>query len=138
MAGSGRSPFFPRPDAQTRKEALAAAGPSWREWFYYDFLRHWAALGFLVVDVWVALTFYFLPLPLAGVPASLAAAIYLEFLAYRWLWYRPEPGSRGSAAEFRRTWLRPREFGRWTPENDRARSGMAPFPRAGPDPREFL
>lgn len=138
MAGGDRTPVFPRPDEQTRREALRAAGPSWREWFYYDFLRTWAVLGFLVVDAWVALTFFTLPAAAVGIPLSLAAALYLEFLAYRWLWYRPAAARGRGAPAFRPTWQRPREYGRWTPENDRARSGLPALPSSGPDASEFL
>ena len=68
------------------------------------------------------------------------AAIYLELLLYRFLWYRPDPEEGYRATAFRPTWLRPVRYGRWTPEAFRAREGKDPFGdvAVGPDPREFL
>ena len=125
-------------DEETRAKAVAAEGPSWREWFYFEFLKVWIALALLIVDSWIVAGWSD-PLNPVGLAATLAPAIYLEFLLYRYLWYRPNP-ERADEREFRRTIVRPVRFGRWTPEAWRAREGRDAFEGAlvGPDPREFL
>ena len=141
----GQGPLgLPKLEGPDRDEALEAPGASWREWFYFSFLRAWTALGFFIADVWV-FSLWDHPLSSAvnvtGLILSLAAAVYLEILAYGWLWYRPNPLKESERTAFRPTALRLRRFGRWTPEAFRARSGADPFPEGvlqGPDPREFL
>lgn len=159
--GVQKGPFgLPRIDAETRRRAIEDPGPTWREWFFYDFLKVWVALGFLIVDSWVA-TVWLDPFDPYGMAASLLVALYLEILAYRYLWYRPGEAGRstryvfvplwstrargGRAGEVaersRRNWFTPRPFGRWTPEADRVRLGLAPFEgesTAPPDAGEFL
>ncbi|MGA7923785.1 MAG: hypothetical protein WCA77_07405 [Thermoplasmata archaeon] len=129
---------FPEPTSEERKEAIADPGPSWREYFFYSFLKVWIALGLLILDAFVA-GIWFHPINLVGLVASLAAALFLEFLLYRYLWYRP--AIERSGTRFKRSILRPVPYGRWTPEAERVHSGLPaqpPRPAAGPDPREFL
>lgn len=138
-SGGLRKSFgIPDLDEETRKQAVAAAGPSWREWFYFEFLKVWIALGLLILDTWWALIFLEPPIYAVLIP-SIVAIVYGEFLLYRYLWYRPdlEKASRGG---FRRTYLRPVPYGRWTPEGWKARAGVDPLAgvATGPDPREFL
>ena len=151
---------LPRLDGATRRKALEDPGLSWREWFYYDFLRVWIALGFLVVDSWIAAA-WLAPPNYPGLIVSLALALYVEILGYRYLWYRPAATGRSVRVDFvplwstrprgptggrevepsRRNWFTPVPFGRWTPEADRVRRGLHPFEetdRAGPDASEFL
>lgn len=130
---------FGVPDLDDRERAEAAAdpGPSWREWLYFEFLKVWIVLGFLIVDSWIAAS-WLGPLNAPGLTGSLALALYLEFLAYRYLWYRPD--IERFERDFRPTWLRPVRVGRWTPEAWRLRAGQDPYPgvQSGPDPRDFL
>lgn len=144
---------LPPLDDETRQKALADPGPSWREWFLRDFVRTWALLGFFVLDVLIFVGWY-VPLVVdstlgdngatalatVGLVASMVLALYLEFLAYRYLWYRALPDEVYSTAAFHRTWLRPSQFGRWTPEYERLRKGLDPWDgaRRGPNPAEFL
>ena len=127
----------PKLEEKERTEALAEPGPSWREWLYFEFLKVWIALAFLIVDSWIAAS-WLDPFNAVGLFGSLALALYLEFLAYRCLWYRPDP--ERWQREFRPSWFRPVRVGRWTPEAWRVRAGKEPFPgvATGPDPREFL
>lgn len=139
----GRNPWstlFPRPTEEERRRALADPGPSWSEWFYWSFLKTWVVLGFLIGDVFVIAT-WGEPLNLAGMIPSLVLATYAEILGYQYLWYRPRMPSRSHRrVEFRRTWLRPVPYGRWTPEAARVKQGLPALDvvEAGPDPREFL
>lgn len=105
-----------------KREALENPGPSWREWFLFSGAKTWVLLGFLIVDSWILESWY-APFNPAGMILSLVAAVYLEFLAYRYLWYRWDPESSGSGHPFRPTLLRPREVGRWTPEAALAKQG---------------
>lgn len=124
--------------AEEKRLAREDPGPSWSEWFFFDAAKWWIGIVFLIVDAWVV--GYWLEVSnLAGLIVSLAAALYLEFLGYRFLWYRPKDDDERAPGPFRATWARPVEFGRWTPEGVRLRSGL-PVERADghPDPREFL
>jgi hypothetical protein len=128
---------------EEKRRALAAPGPSWRDWFLFDASRWWVALLYLIVDSWIV-SFWLEQGPwdatwTALLVGSLVGACYLEFLLFRFLWYRPSPDQRGRRGSFRRTWFRPVQFGRWTPEADRLRAGLPLRPAdAGPDPSEFL
>lgn len=143
MAGMRRGLFgYQAPTEEERKRALEHPGPTWREFFFYDFMKVWLVLGFLIVDVW-AVGAFAQPFNPAAMLLSLVALLYGEFLLYRFLWYRPgdsEATRSARRAGFRPTWSRPVAFGRWTPEADRARSGRDPYEGyvRGPDPREFL
>ena len=129
-------------DDETYARAVAEPGPTWREYLYYEFLKVWILLGFFIVDVFLAVS-WLEPLNVAALVASLVAAFYLEFLAYRYLWYRPDLDTLNPRAPFHRTLTRPVQYGRWTPEADRVRNGLSPFgdallPTTRSDPKEFL
>jgi hypothetical protein len=136
MSGLLRAPKLTE---EERQRAIRIPGPTWRQYFYRDFLKMWIGLGFLVVDAWIAVFWLqpFQPLALAG---SLAGAIYLEALAWNALYYRPNPDRESEHARFRPSWIRLVRFGRWTPEAERARAGKDPFEgeRSTPRPEEFL
>jgi DNA-binding transcriptional LysR family regulator len=134
----------PRPNENERKKALEHPGPPWRDWFYASFLKVWIPLGFLIVDSWIV-GYWVEAGELIGVLPSLAVAIYLEYLVFMYLWYRPrDDPSHSVRAESRRRWLFPVLFGRWTPEGTRIRAGLPPYgsenvsPGGGPDPTEFF
>jgi hypothetical protein len=122
---------------EQKLQALRHPGASWREWFYYDALKWWIGLGFLIVDVWIVGWW------IQGAPAYagllvLLLAIYLEFLGFRYLWYRPKDQPTVRRGSFRPTWTRPVEFGRWTPEAKLVREGLlVPGADEGPSPKEF-
>ncbi|MCI4331668.1 MAG: hypothetical protein L3K19_07485 [Thermoplasmata archaeon] len=131
---------MPKPTPEERAAALANPGPTWREFFLFEFTKIWVLLGFLIVDTIVVASFFH-PLDLPAVVIALGACTYLEFIGYQCLWYRPPLDDRYRREPFRRTWRRWVEFGRWTPEADRRRSGEDPYgadPSLGPDPSEFL
>lgn len=120
-----------------KKKALKDPGPTWREWFFYDMLKWWIGVGFLVLDSWV-IAFWLEPPNAIGLALSLVAAIYLEFLLARYLWFRPKDETTTSRGAFRRTLLRPVEFGRWTPEAELVRRGVIrPGSESGPSIDEF-
>jgi len=122
---------------QEKLEALREPGPSWRQWFFYDALKWWIGLGFFIVDIWIV-GWWVEGAPLAAGLLTLIAAIYLEFLAFRYLWYRPKETVSRRRGAFHPTWTRPVEFGRWTPEADLVRAGQSvPGMDEGPSPREF-
>ncbi|HXQ49114.1 MAG TPA: hypothetical protein VN842_04995 [Thermoplasmata archaeon] len=117
--------------------ALADPGPPWKEWFLHDGAKWWVGLGFLIVDVWFIV---------GGIEAGLIAVglglllpvTYLQFIGWRYLWYRP-PLDRPVRGDFRRSWVRPVEFGRWTPEGVIVRTqGRAALGPSGPNPKEFI
>jgi hypothetical protein len=126
---------FLDPDAETKRRALLDPCPSWSDWFLFSGAKPWVGLCFLVVDVWIGTT-WLIPLNLAAMGLSLVAAVYLEFMAYRYLWYRPDEIRVGE--RFRPTWRVPRQFGLWTPEERARRLGELVSTPTGPDPREFL
>jgi hypothetical protein len=127
------------PDPETRRSALDDPGASWQEWFYFEFAKVWILLGFFVGDSIAAVSFAD-PFDPALMLSVLFLLSYLEFLAYRCLWFRPDPEKEWRFTEFRPSWLRPVRFGRWTPEAFRLRQGRSAFEEAqvGPDPAEFL
>jgi hypothetical protein len=71
---------------------------------------------------------------------SVAGAVYVEAVAWNYLYYRPNWDREGEYMRFRPSWIRPVRFGRWTPEAERARAGRDPFEgeRKTPRPEEFL
>jgi len=126
------------------EKELARQAPDlpWKEWAYFTGLKTWVGIGLFIIDGWIAATWlearsYY------GLVPSLVLAVYLEFLLYRYLWYRPSARASRPRGPFRPTWSRPVEYGRWTPEAARRRSGATPdepgrSSDAGPNPRDFL
>lgn len=128
---------FERLQAEKRR-ALAHPGKGWKEWFYHDAAKLWFGMVFLILDCWLVV-FWFQPFDGIGLLVSLAIAVYLEFLVYQYFWHRPSDDAGGRSARFRRNWWSPFEYGRWTPEADRARAGQPALgPEGTPDPTEFL
>lgn len=126
--------------AEEKRQALLDPGPSWREWFFHSAAKWYVALLFLIVDSWVA-AYFFHPLDLLELVPAVAVALYVEAVAWMYLWHRPTDTASIERGRFRRRWWRPFPHGRWTPEGERARSGAplpAPSPESGPDPHEFL
>jgi hypothetical protein len=119
---------------EEKKQALADPGPSWREWFFFSAMKVYLGLTFFIVDSWIIVTWLEAG-SAAGAAVSTVAAVYLEFLCYRWLWTRPRL-DRPVRASFRPSWHTPVQFGRWTPEAELFRAGK--LPPEGPNPREFL
>lgn len=137
MAGRIRRGLgLPKLEGEERRRAIEHPGPSWREWFYTSFLKAWLGLLFFIVDAWI-LTAFLSPFAPALLVPSVAAALYLELLLWRYLWYEPDPETE-RRGEFHPTLLRPTRLGRWTPEAERLRLGLDPAPGSGPDVREFL
>lgn len=104
---------------EEKRSALAEKGPPWKEWWFYSASKWYVILLFLVGDVWALVTW--LDSGASYLALVLLALVYLEFLLYQYLYYRAPAPSRRRGASFRRTWYRPVEFGRWTPERERAR-----------------
>jgi len=123
--------------AEEQAAALREPGPSWRQWLFQSAFRAYFLLGMLIVDAQIVVFWYEVG-STVGLVAFLILAVYLEFLLYRYLWYRPRfdaPAPR----RFRRTWLRPAEYGRWTPEAELVRAGGSIYAaEQGPNPKEFL
>src|SRR5580693_9954310 len=127
--GALRSGMLPRPTVEERQQALEHPGPTWKEWFYRSFLKVWIPLGFLIVDSWIVGYWVEAHQPI-GIPPSLVAALYLEYLGFLYLWYRPrDDPSHSVRGERRRRWIYPVEFGRWTTEGERVRAGLPPYGR---------
>jgi hypothetical protein len=126
------------PTRAEREAAVAAPGVPWKDWFYFSFLKVWIALGFLILDGLIAGEFAELR-SAGGLVLGLAIAVYLEFLAYRFLWTRPGPEEERST-HYHPTWFRPVRLGRWTPEAFHPEEFARHLPStvAGPDPTEFL
>ncbi len=145
-------PFsLPPPTPEERKRALEDPGPSWREWVYGSMLKIYIPLGFLIADTWIVGAWVepfrsIGALPAAvGAIASVAPALYGEYVLFEYLYARP-PGdpSRSVREEFRPTVRRPFQYGRWTPAGRRVRAGRPPYesPHGGGqgevDPSEFF
>ncbi len=125
---------------EEKRMALEHPGLSWHDWFLFDGAKWWVGLVDLIVDSWIVAYWYglgnFLLLGL-----SLAAALYGEFLLYRFLWYRPRdderPAPRSGPGSLRARLVRPVPCGRWTPEA----AGYVSVMRSSdgtPNPHEFL
>lgn len=120
-----------------KTRALQEPGMSWRTWALHRLLRGYYLLAILILDVSL-LVFWIQAGSWVGFVLSVAGALYLEFLFYRFLWYRPHPDSQ-HRWKFRRTWFRPVPYGRWTPEAQLAKAGAeVPQTTEGPNPKEFL
>ena len=123
---------------EARKQIISIPGPSWREWFYFSFLKVWIVLGFFILDSVVAVG-WLQPFNPAALVASVALLVYAEYVLFCVLWYRPPLESKVARKTFQRNWLRPVEYGRWTPEAEIAARGESIYPEPkGPDPKEFL
>ena len=140
---------LPEATPEERKRALEDPGPSWREWAFGSLFKIYLLLGFLIVDSWIAALWLEPARTLGGTVAtvgllgSLAAAVYGEYVAFLYLYALPRGDpSRSTRSEFRPTWLRPFEFGRWTEPGRRVRLGLPPYGTKptpeGPDPTEFF
>ncbi|MCI4353104.1 MAG: hypothetical protein L3K14_06935 [Thermoplasmata archaeon] len=141
MGGSlPRPSSFPKLSGTARTAAIEEPGASWREYLYLSLAKAWVLLGFGVVDAWI-ISAWLQPPNVLALGLTLAGAFYLEFLLFRYLWYRPGPDESASTGPFRPSWTRPVRFGRWTPETWRLRDARArgePAEHHGPDPSEFL
>ncbi len=120
--------------AEEKRQALLDPGPPWKEWFLYSGAKWWVGLGFLIVDVWILVTWIELGAAILFGPL-LVVSLYLEVLLYRYLWYRPSEPSRN----FHASWFTPVRYGRWTPEGGQLRAGASLTDvEEGPNPHEFL
>jgi hypothetical protein len=128
--------FLPRVPPEEREAAIALPGPTWRQYFYRDFLRWWMILLFFVVDVWIVASFEHPLLPFVIIP-SVGVAAYLEYLIYEYLWGAPHIHRAGRSTVYHRTWYRPVEYGRWTEVGEQVRAGITPT-ATEPDPQEFI
>ena len=156
MPGSGvtQGPFgFPKLEDEERRRAIEDPGPSWKEWFFSSFAKVYLGLAWFVLDAILAATWLEAGL-WVGAAGSVPAAAFLEYLAYQYLWFEPNPsrsvrspGSRRPAPSEERPWarrvhrlVRPFPYGRWSHAAARARRGLPAVPDvdAGPDPGEFL
>ncbi len=124
---------------EEKQRALADPGPPWREWFLFDGAKWWVGLGFLIVDTWIIAGGLEAGLLWVGL-VLLVPASYLQLLAWRCFWFRPSLDRPVRGGEFHRTWIRPVEFGRWTPEGFtvRTRGRAALGPEDGPNPKDFI
>jgi hypothetical protein len=120
--------------AEEKRLALLDPGPTWHEWFFHSAAKWWIGLAFLVVDAWLIVACLDIGLYLLTIPV-LVVALYIEFLVYRYLWYSPD--TTRSGGRFRRSWVRPVPFGRWTSEAEHARTHPTSSD-GGPEPNEFL
>lgn len=130
------SSLGPPPDEEEKRRALQDPGRPWKEWFYFTALKWWIGILFLIVDSWIVSTFLVLR-SWGFLAASIVAAVYLEYLAFEYLWRRPDPAHPPRTGRFR--WP-PFEVGRWTPEGFGLRAGRPHRPPEEPvaDPREFF
>jgi hypothetical protein len=123
---------------EEKRQALLEPGPSWREWWYFSASKWYVGLGLLIVDSWIISSWFQYGSLLAGILA-LVGAIYLEFLLYEYLYYRPHPERERRRGRPRAVWFHPVEFGRWTPEGAILRAGgTIPGTSDTPTPEEFL
>jgi hypothetical protein len=128
--------------AQAKRDALADPGPTWRQWFFWDAMKWWIAVVYLIVDAWILVSWIaggaLTVLTGVGALVSIVVALYLEVLFWLYLWR--EPTEEGRSGTFRPGWRALRQFGRWTPEA----AGPAGLGRPGPtddgspSPHEFL
>lgn len=124
--------------AEEKRRALEDPGPSWREWFYNTAGKWWIGLGFLIVDSWIIVAGIQSSAPIVTLPAAVAA-IYLEFLAWQYLWRRPSFDTPRRRKRFRPTWYALTQYGRWTSEGAAARNHPSVTGSdEGPRPEEFL
>jgi len=118
---------------EERKAAIAAPGPSWREWLYGQAFKWWLGIGLMIVDSWIIAGWAELH-EWVYLVLNIVPVLYLEYLLYEYLWHPYAAEYRG---RFRASWRHPFEVGRWIPERAELLAGTVGQP-AGPDPREFL
>lgn len=124
--------------AEEKRQAREAPDVPWRTWWFHSGSKWYIVIAFLILDVWI-LDYAYLTGLVAVVGVLFVFAIYGEFLLYRYLYYVPSEDALRPRTRFRRTWIRPVEYGRWTPEGAVVRSGgTVVAPEQGPDPKEFL
>jgi hypothetical protein len=124
------------------EKELARRAPDlpWKDWALFTGLKSYVGIGLFILDAWIAAVWLEAGNYVGLIP-SLVLAVYLEFLLYRYLWYRPSARASRSKRRFRPSWSRPVEYGRWTPEAARRRSGAmdeSGGSPVGPNPRDFL
>ncbi|MGC2289525.1 MAG: hypothetical protein WA688_06685, partial [Thermoplasmata archaeon] len=81
--------FLPKLEGPLRDQAIRDPGPTWGEWLIGPFAKVWVVLGFFVVDSWI-FVLWAAPFNALAMVASLAGALYLEFLLWRFLWFAPD------------------------------------------------
>ncbi|HLY76968.1 MAG TPA: hypothetical protein VKT21_03705 [Thermoplasmata archaeon] len=118
--------YLPKLEGPLREQALKDPGPTWGEWLIGPFAKVWLALGLFVVDSWL-LVLWAAPFNGVGMVASLAAALYLEFLLWRYLWFAPDREEDLRNLPFRPNYAQLTRFGRWTPQAQRLRAGQDPY-----------
>ena len=118
--------YLPKLEGPLREQALKDTGPTWGEWLVGPFAKVWVALGLFVVDSWIFVV-WAVPINVAGLVLSLLAAVYLEFLLWRFLWYAPDREDDLRNLPFKPRWDRLTRFGRWTPQSSRLRAGQDPY-----------
>jgi hypothetical protein len=132
---------------EERERALADPGPSWREWLASSFAKTYLGLAFFIADGIVIASWFQPRLNVVGLVGSTLGAVYLEYLAWQYLWFEPvvedeaplhpHPDDVPPMRAALRKVFHPFRIGRWIPTG--ARHG----PRLdgadqGPDPKEFL
>lgn len=130
--------YLPKLEGPAREQAISEPGPTWGEWLVGPFAKVWLALAFFIADSWVFVLWAvpFNPYAMAG---SIAAALYLEFLCWRYLWFAPDREDDLKHLPFRPSWTHLTRFGRWTPQAARVRAGQDPYEApAAEDMTEFV
>jgi hypothetical protein len=118
--------YLPKLEGPLRDQALADSGPTWTEWLIGPFAKVWLALALFIVDSWIVVV-WVAPINFVGLLLSLAAAFYLEFLLWRYLWFAPDRDDDLRRLPFHPTWTQLTRFGRWTPQAARLRAGQDPY-----------
>ncbi len=116
---------------EEREAAVRESGPPWKEWLFSVALKWWMGLLWLILDAWIVAGW----IEVGGwleLAASLAAAVFLEYLLYQYLWHPYDPEFRG---RFRRSLGTPFEVGRWVPERSDILAGKTDT--SVPDLRQF-
>lgn len=130
--------YLPKLEGPLREQALRDPGPTWSEWLIGPFAKVWVALGLFIVDSWI-LVLWVAPFNPAALVASLVAAVYLEFLLWRYLWFAPDREDDLRNLPFRPRFTQLTRFGRWTPQATRLRAGQDPYEsHAVDDMTEFV
>lgn len=111
---SGRGPFgLPKVHEEERRRALEDPGVSWKDWLSSSFAKTYLGLAFFIADGLLIASWFGPPANYPAMIGTTALALYLEYLAWQYLWYLPRawaeaPGTpRGTApAEPRPKWSR--------------------------------